>query len=223
MAKFIGKISQVAMPQASLSQRDPFGVGVVYYYYRKWQRNGVLRNLTWKLNALFRQQKSKEPTPSVLSIDSQSVKKAPFVREQTGIDGNKKVNGRKRHILTDTLGLIWSEGLLPKGMPLALEGAVVHAANLHDGVMAQSERIPWEKVIEPVLGYLHRFKKVYADHAYKVDLGNWLDTLFSDIELEIAAKPPSSKKFVPVKIRWVTEQTFGVFNFQSEGFLWKEG
>ena len=96
---------------------DPFGVGVVYYYYRKWQRNGVLRNLTWKLNALFRQQKSKEPTPSVLSIDSQSVKKAPFVREQTGIDGNKKVNGRKRHILTDTLGLIWSEGLLPKGMP----------------------------------------------------------------------------------------------------------
>ena len=42
----------------------------------------------------------------------------------------------------------------------------------------------------------------------------WLDTLFSDIELEIAAKPPSSKGFVPVKIRWVTEQTFGIFNFQ---------
>ena len=87
-------------------------LGVVYYYYRKWKRNGVLRNLTWKLNTLFRQQKSKEPTPSVLSIDSQSVKKAPFVHEQTGIDGNKKVNGRKRHILTDTLGLVWSEGLL---------------------------------------------------------------------------------------------------------------
>lgn len=165
----------------------------VYYYFRKWQRSGVLRNLTWKLNALLRQQKSKAPTPSVLSIDSQSVKKAPFVHEQTGIDGNKKVNGRKRHILTDTLGLVW--------------GVVVHAANLHDGVMAQ-------KVIKPVLGYLHRFKKVYADHAYKVDLGNWLDKLFSDIELEIAAKPPSSKGFVPVKTRWVTEQTFGIFNFQ---------
>ena len=68
-------------------------------------------------------------------------------------------------------GFLW-KGLLPKGMPLALEGVVVHAANLHDGVMAQSERIPWEKVVKPVLGYLHHFKKVYADHAYKVDLGN---------------------------------------------------
>ena len=47
---------------------------LVYYYFRKWQRNGVMRSLTWKLNALFRHQKSKEPTPSALSIDSQSVK-----------------------------------------------------------------------------------------------------------------------------------------------------
>ena len=45
-------------------------LGVVYYF-RKWQRTGVMRSLAWKLNALFRQQKSKEPTPSVLSIDSQ--------------------------------------------------------------------------------------------------------------------------------------------------------
>ena len=82
------------------SPKESLGpLGVVYYYYRKWQRNGVLRNLTWKLNTLFRRQKLKEPTPSILSIDSQSVKKSPFVHEQTGIDGNKKVNGRKRHIL----------------------------------------------------------------------------------------------------------------------------
>ena len=43
----------------------------------------------------------------MLSIDSQSVKAGPFVSEEKGIDGNKKVNGRKRHIITDTLGLIW--------------------------------------------------------------------------------------------------------------------
>ena len=48
---------------------------VVYYYFRKWQADGVPDSLTWKLNALLREQKSKEPTPSVLSIDSQSVKK----------------------------------------------------------------------------------------------------------------------------------------------------
>lgn len=166
---------------------------LVYYYFRSWQKDGTLFNLNWTLNRLLRRQKSKEPSPSAVSIDSQSVKKAPFVNDQTGIDGNKKVNGRKRHILTDTLGLVWM--------------AVVHAAHLHDGVMAQ-------KVVEPVLGYLHRLKKVYADNAYKVDLGNWLDDLFSGIELEISSKPPSSKGFIPVKIRWVTEQTFGIFNFQ---------
>jgi len=165
----------------------------VYYYFRKWQRNGLLFGLNWKLNTLLREQQSKEPSPSAVAIDSQSVKKAPFVEDQTGIDGNKKVNGRKRHILTDTLGLVWI--------------AVVHAANLHDGVMAQ-------KVVEPILGYLHRLKKVYADQAYKVDLGNWLDGLSAGIELEIASKPPSSKGFVPVKVRWVAEQTFGIFNFQ---------
>ena len=57
-----------------------------------------MRSLTWKWNALLRKQKPKDPTPSILSIDSQSVKKAPFVQEQTGIDGNKKVNGRKRSL-----------------------------------------------------------------------------------------------------------------------------
>ena len=65
-------------------------LGVVYYYFRKWQRNGVLRNLTWKLNTLFRQQKSKESTPSVLSIDSQSVKKAPFVLQRSPSDKSRR-------------------------------------------------------------------------------------------------------------------------------------
>ena len=164
----------------------------VYYYFRRWKADGTLFGLNCALNMLLREQKDKESTPSAVSIDSQSVKKAPFVSEQTGIDGNKKVNGRKRHILTDTMGLVWV--------------AVVHAANLHDGAMA-------EKVVEPVLGYLHRLKRVYADMAYKVDLGEWLDNMVTSIDLEISSRPPSSKGFVPVKIRWVTEQTFGVFNF----------
>ena len=47
----------------------------------------------------------------------------------------------------------------------------------------------------PKESFGHRFKKVYADHAYKVDLGDWPDTLFSGIELEISAKPPSLKGF----------------------------
>ena len=135
------------------------------------------------LNIRLREQLGREATPSAVSIDSQSIKKAPFVSEDTGIDGNKKINGRKRHILTDTIGLIWV--------------VVVHAANLQDGVMA-------ERVVSPVLGYLYRLKKVFADMAYRVDLGDWLEQMYTSIELEISSRPPSSKGFVPVKIRWVT-------------------
>jgi len=44
--------------------------------------------------------------PSLLIIDTQSVKVAPFVGQDTGVDGNKKLNGRKQHVITNTLGLI---------------------------------------------------------------------------------------------------------------------
>jgi putative transposase len=165
----------------------------VYYYFSKWKKDGTLAGLNSSLNMMLREQEGKEATPSAVSIDSQSIKKAPFICEDTGIDGNKKINGRKRHILTDTMGLVWV--------------VVVHAAHLHDGVMAG-------RVMEPVLGYLHRLKKVFADMAYKVELGDWLVQMYTSIELEISSRPPSSKGFVPVKIRWVTEQTFGIFNFQ---------
>lgn len=165
---------------------------IVYYYFRVWKKKGVLDKINYHLNMLYRKQLMKQATPSVLSIDSQSIKKAPFVFQETGIDGNKKINGRKRHIVTDALGLVW--------------GVVVHAANQHDGVMGAN-------VIAPLVGYLHRLKKIFADAAYRVDLGEWLDNFMGAIELEISSRPPSEKGFVPVKVRWVTEQTFGIFSF----------
>ncbi|WP_187270113.1 transposase, partial [Pontibacter qinzhouensis] len=61
---------------------------LVYYYFRKWQRDGTLERLNWSLNKLERQRVNKEPTPSQLHIDTQSVKVAPFVAEDTGVDGN---------------------------------------------------------------------------------------------------------------------------------------
>lgn len=74
-----------------------------------------------------------------MSIDSQSVKSGPLTNLEKGIDGNKKINGRKRHVITDTLGLIW--------------GVVVGPAHQPEGYVAQ-------EVVEPLLGYLHRMKKI---------------------------------------------------------------
>ena len=164
----------------------------VYYYFRKWKKDGTLQKLNEGLNRKERQRQNKEATPSMLSIDSQSVKAGPFVSLDKGIDGNKKVNGRKRHVITDTLGLVW--------------GVVVHAANLADGTMAN-------QVVEPLIGYLDRVKKILADAAYEKVFRDWVYENMLGVELELSSKPPSTKGFVPVKWRWVTEQTFGRFNY----------
>lgn len=89
---------------------------VIYYYFRKWKANGTLERLNSELNKIERKRQGKEQTPSLLCIDSQTIKSVQFVNQQKGIDGNKHINGSKRHLMVDTLGLIW--------------GVVVHAADI---------------------------------------------------------------------------------------------
>ncbi|GAA4424244.1 IS5 family transposase [Pontibacter saemangeumensis] len=163
-----------------------------YYYFDKWQADGTLESLNLTLNIRERDRQGKEASPSLLSIDSQSVKVAPFVSEETGVDGNKKVNGRKRHAVTDTLGLVW--------------GVVVHSTNKADGVLAQ-------RVVAPLRGYLHRMEKILADAAYEQVFMEWVSENLLGVELEISSKPPGTEGVVPVKWRWVTERAFGMFNF----------
>ena len=165
---------------------------LVYYYFRRWKADGTLEKLNWDLNRWERNRLDKQDTPSLLNIDSQSVKVAAFVAEDTGVDGNKKVNGRKRHVITDTLGLIWA--------------VVVHAANQADGATA-------ERVVDPLRGYLHRMSKILADAAYEKVFMGWVTENLLGVELEISSKPPGSEGFVPVKWRWVSERAFGTFNF----------
>ena len=65
----------------------------VYYYFRVWKRNGTLETLNSQLNQKERKRVGKEAAPSMVSIDTQSVKAAPFVQEERAIDGNKRING----------------------------------------------------------------------------------------------------------------------------------
>jgi transposase len=75
-----------------------------YYYFRKWKRNNFFDYLKDELLIQRRIQQERKITPSAVGIDSQSIKKTSFVRLDTGIEGNKRVNGRKRHIAVDALG-----------------------------------------------------------------------------------------------------------------------
>jgi putative transposase len=136
----------------------------VYYYFARWQKDGVLEKLNCSLNQLLREQMGKAPTSSQAIIDTQSVKTGPVISEDKSIDGNKKNNGRKRHLLTDTVGLIWA--------------VVVYAANKYDGMMA-------EKVVAPLQGYLDRVQKILADQAYKKTFTPWNNSRqYSQIKLD---------------------------------------
>lgn len=156
------------------------------------ENDGTLQKINEGLNLKERIRRGKDPTPSMLNIDSQSVKVVLFVSQDKGIDDNKRVNGRKCHIVTYTLGLVWF--------------VVVHAANLTDGSMVN-------KVVEPLSGYLHRLKKILADVAYEKNFRDWVYENILGIELELSSKPPATRGFVPIKWRWVVEQIFGRFNY----------
>ncbi len=164
----------------------------VYYYFQKWKKDGTLEGLNSRLNQRERKSQNKEPTPSLVCIDSQSIKVSCFISEDKGIDGNKKINGRKRHILVDTLGLVWA--------------VVVHAANIHDGQKAHL-------LVEHILGYLPRMEKILVDQAYRKTFYDWVKNNIQGLDVEFSSKPPSAKGFVPVKWRWVNERSFGWLNF----------
>lgn len=78
---------------------------LVYYYFRKFSANGVLEMLHENLVLMIRKDKKREESPSLGLLDSQSVKTASMTTEK-GVDANKRIMGRRRFIITDTLGLI---------------------------------------------------------------------------------------------------------------------
>ena len=91
----------------------------VYYYFRKWKFEGVIEDIMDTLHALSRKAAGREESPSLGIIDSRSVKTSHHADPSCkGIDGNKKVKGRKEHVVVDALGL-----------PLAVS---VHGASVHD-------------------------------------------------------------------------------------------
>ena len=121
----------------------------VYYYFRKWKFEGMFEEVMDILHSLVRKQTGRQESPSLGIMDSRSVKTSHHVDSDRGIDGNKKVKGRKEHIMVDTLGL-----------PLAV---AIHEANLHD-----SKGAP--QVIEKLNYKFPRLVKILADGGYKGDL-----------------------------------------------------
>ena len=167
----------------------------VYYHFRQFKLRGIWEELLDNLVVKERKRQQREATPSLLAIDSQSVKIMQFIAEETGIDAHKLINGRKRSIAVDRLGLPWS--------------LAVTSANTSDN---EAGRL----VIDRLKGKVPRLKLIAADHGYKVSFIAHVEA--AGYQTEIVQKPESSRGFVPQKNRWPVERSFGLLNFRRRRF-----
>ncbi|MEE6260800.1 IS5 family transposase, partial [Plantactinospora sonchi] len=159
----------------------------VYGFHARWSDNLTVIELTGRLRAALRVAHGRQPDPTAGCIDAQSVSEtaeATVPKTTSGFDPHKRVNGRKRHILVDTLGLL-----------IAVH---VTAADTHDRDGAS----PLLHTAAAV-GVRH----LWADKAYRGDLvTRTRDNL--GITIEIATEPSKGKGFQVVPRRWVVERTF---------------
>lgn len=167
----------------------------VYYYFRRWQTTGLLHQLSEAANRADRLAAQRPPTPSLALVDAQSVKLAPRLNQQRGLDAHKRVNGRKRQVLCDTGGRIWQ--------------VVVHAANGHDSRAAPA-LLPRVDQLRPA--WASRLRTVLTDRAYRGQFARHVQAL--GWQHQLASRPPSAqRRFVPVAKRWIVERTFAWLNY----------
>jgi len=163
---------------------------LVNHYFKKWKDDGTLNRMHNGLRDQVRVMEGRDVDPSAAILDSQSVRGAETVgRSSRGFDGGKKINGRKRHIAVDTLGLLLV--------------VLVTAAGVQD-------RDGGQMLVRALAACFRRIRMIWVDGAYSggpVTLGANLG-----IVVQVVAKLAGQVGFKVLPRRWVVERTLSWIN-----------
>jgi len=174
--------------QWDMLPHDLLPKSTVYDYFAQWRDDGTWAKIVNLLRTRVRVQEGREPTPSAACIDSQSVKTTEVGGLERGYDGGKKINGRKRHVLVDTIGLLLV--------------VLITSAALDEGAAAV-------KLLAQISADdFPRLTVIFGDSkSHNHDLEAWLTEHRPGWRIEVKKRPGGSTGFIPLPKRWVVERT----------------
>ncbi|MEU8687545.1 IS5 family transposase [Streptomyces sp. NPDC048665] len=159
-----------------------------YAFFHRWREHGLVKEFHDRLRGWVREAEGREAEPTAAVIDSQSVKGAASVSAVTrGYEGGKKINGRRRHVITDCLGLLLM--------------VLVCAADVTD---RQAARV----MLPRLRARFHKITLVWADGGYACRLVTWTQEKLQ-LTLQIVKRSDDMKGLVVLPRRWVVERTLG--------------
>ena len=160
--------------------------GTVYWWADKWQADGSAERMHDDLRERIRGAAGRGPRPTAAIIDSQSVKGSEMIaRGRRGYDAGKKINGTKRHIAVDVMGLLLT--------------VLVTAASVQDRDAARPLLWNLRKAFPSV-------KLAWADGGYAGKLVTWAKTALK-LTVQIVRRPDDLHTFQVLPRRWVVERT----------------
>lgn len=160
----------------------------VFHIFRQWTLNHTWDAINARLRALVRKAAGKRCRPTAAILDSQSVKSDPH-GGAVGYDAAKRIKGRKRHVLVDTLGLLLGIHVTPADV---------------------AERAGAQGLLERTLGWFAWLRLLWVDGGYSGEaFAQWVKGLRPKLKVEVVKRSDDAKGFKVLPRRWVVERTFG--------------